>query len=364
MRQNTRRLHLLPDAPDPEAIAEAAALLRAAGLVAFPTETVYGLGANALDSTAVRRIFAAKARPAADPLIVHLADASDLPTVAAQVPPAAERLARAFWPGPLTLIVPRAAAVPTEVSAGRDTVAVRLPSHPVARALIRAAGAPIAAPSANRFGHTSPTTADHVLADLDGRIDMVLDAGPTPIGVESTVLDLTSATPTVLRPGGVSLTDLAGVLGTVTLAERRAAEPPPEAESGLIAPGLLERHYAPTTDLWLYSGPPEQGRAWLAGQIQAHRAAGRRVGLLVCDEDAATFATAGDALELESLGSEHTPEQIARHLYAALRALDSRRPDVILARDFGTSGLALAIADRLARAARQVTREPPGDPTA
>jgi L-threonylcarbamoyladenylate synthase len=364
MRQTTRRLYLLPHAPDPQAIAEAAAVLRAAGLVAFPTETVYGLGANALDVAAVQRIFAAKARPAADPLIVHLADAADLPRVVAQVPPAAERLAHAFWPGPLTLILPRAAAVPTEVSAGRQTVAVRLPSHPVARALIRAAGTPIAAPSANRFGHTSPTTADHVLADLDGRIEMVLDAGPTPIGVESTVLDLTSETPTVLRPGGVSLADLAGILGTVALAERRAAEPTPEAEAGMISPGLLERHYAPTTDMWLYSGPPEQGRAWLAAQVQAHLAAGRRVGLLVCDEDAAAFATSGAALDLEPLGSEQAPEQIARRLYAALRALDSRRPDVILARDFGTSGLALAIADRLARAARQVTRPTSDDPTA
>jgi L-threonylcarbamoyladenylate synthase len=250
------------------------------------------------------------------------------------------------------------------VSAGRDTVAVRLPSHPVARALIRAAETPIAAPSANRFGHTSPTTAEHVLADLDGRIDMVLDAGSTPIGVESTVLDLTSEPPTVLRPGGVSLTDLAGILGTVALAERRTAEPPPAAEPGLISPGLLERHYAPTTDLWLYSGPPEPGRAWLAAQVQAHLSAGRRVGLLVCDEDAATFATAGPALELEPLGPEDAPEQIARRLYAALRALDSRRPDIILARDFGDTGLALAIADRLARAARQVTREPTGDATA
>jgi L-threonylcarbamoyladenylate synthase len=363
MHQTTRRRYVRPAAPDPQAIAEAAAVLRAAGLVAFPTETVYGLGANALDAAAVQRVFAAKERPAADPLIVHLADVHDLPLVAAQVPPAAERLARAFWPGPLTLIMPRAAAVPPEVSAGRATVAVRLPSHPVARALIRAAATPIAAPSANRFGHTSPTTADHVLADLDGRIEMVLDAGPTPIGLESTVLDLTSPTPTVLRPGGINLTDLAGVLGTVALAERRAA-PEPTAEPGMISPGLLERHYAPTTDLWLYSGPPEQGRAWLAAQLQAQTAAGRRVGLLVCDEDAAELAALGGAPDVEPLGPAHDLAQIGRRLYAALRALDSRRPDVILARDFGDSGLALAIADRLARAAQQVTRPTTRNPTA
>lgn len=353
----TRRLSIAPDAPAAQAIAEAARVLRAGGLVAFPTETVYGLGANALDAEAARRIFVAKERPAADPLIVHLAAVEALPTVAGQVAPMVarqiERLAAAFWPGPLTLILPRGATVPALVSAGRETVAVRIPRHPVARALIEAAGTPIAAPSANRFGHTSPTTAGHVLADLDGRIDLVLDAGPTPIGLESTVLDLTAPTPTVLRPGGVGLAELAALLGPVELRSPNAAAPTTDTHEGLLSPGLLERHYAPQAELWLCTGPPHAARAWLQAQAQAWSAQGRRVGLLLCAEDAALLADLPDhkRIEVELLGSAADLEQIARRLYAALRALDARRPDVILARDFGTAGLALAIGDRLQRAA-------------
>lgn len=326
------------------AIAEAAALIRAGGLVAFPTETVYGLGANALDAAAAQRIFRAKGRPAEDPLIVHLAAAADLPRVALAIPPLAEQLAAIFWPGPLTLVMPRAPAVPALVSAGRDTVAVRVPSHPVAQALLRAAALPIAAPSANRFGHTSPTTAAHVLADLDGRIDLILDDGPSPIGVESTVLDLTTPVPTLLRPGGVSLEDLQALLGTVALGGRAA----PEGEAQ-AAPGLLERHYAPDAELWLCVGPAAAARAWMRERAQVLRASGQRVGLLVPDEDAALLADLG--ADIETLGPAAELAAVARRLYAALRALDARRPAVILARDLGETGLARAIRDRLSRAA-------------
>src|SRR5258708_2132264 len=198
-------LPVTPDTMPTDAIARAAQILREGGLVAFPTETVYGLGADATNPAAVESIFAAKDRPHSDPLIVHIADSDGLWQVAAEAPPAAQALAARFWPGPLTLVLPRAAGIPASVAAGGATVGVRVPRHPVALALLRAVGVPVAAPSANRFMHTSPTTAAHVLADLDGRIDCVLDGGPCEVGVESTVLDLTSDPPRVLRPGGVTL---------------------------------------------------------------------------------------------------------------------------------------------------------------
>jgi L-threonylcarbamoyladenylate synthase len=353
MQPTTRRLVVAHDqqASEQPAIASAAAIIRAGGLVAFPTETVYGLGADALNPAAVARIFAAKQRPSSDPLIVHLATLDDLPRVVAWQPPQVAALAAACWPGPLTLVLPRGPQVPLVVSAGGDTVALRLPAHPVARALIAAAGTPIAAPSANRFGHTSPTTAAHVLADLDGRIDLVLDAGPTAIGVESTVLDLTSAVPTVLRPGGISLAALEAVLGRVALHERRPTEQA-AAPDTLRSPGLLTRHYAPDAELWLAVGPPAAAREWLRTRAQALQAEGQCVGLLLCDDDADLLAgLAADAAKVEWLGARADLEGVARRLYAALRALDARQPDVILARDVGREGLALAITDRLTRAA-------------
>ncbi|HSD28827.1 MAG TPA: L-threonylcarbamoyladenylate synthase, partial [Vicinamibacteria bacterium] len=214
---------LLP-ADDPLAIAEAAAILRRGGLVAFPTETVYGLGADAFNVDAVARIFAAKARPRFDPLIVHLAGAEVLPRVVRSAPVAASALAARFWPGPLTLILPKADAVPDLVTAGLDTVGVRVPDHPAARALIEAAGAPIAAPSANPFGYVSPTTAVHVAEQLGDRVDAVLDGGPCRVGVESTILSLTSETPVVLRPGGVTREELERALGRPVARVSRTAD--------------------------------------------------------------------------------------------------------------------------------------------
>ena len=327
-------------------IAEAAVTLAAGGLVAFPTETVYGLGGDALNPAAVARIFVAKGRPAEDPMIVHVADMADLTRVTTELSPAAALLATRLWPGPLTLILPRGHAVPYSVTAGRETVAVRLPDHPVARALIAAAGTPIAAPSANRFGHTSPTSAAHVLADLDGRIDLLLDGGPATIGVESTILDLSGPQPTLLRPGGVSLEELRDLLGDVALGGRAAAT------GGQLAPGLLDRHYAPESTLHLCVGTPAACRAWIREQVVAQNAAGHRVGLLLPDEDSALLADL-DA-DSESLGPAGDLTVIASRLYAALRALDSRRPALILARDLGESGIARAIRDRLTRAAGRV----------
>jgi len=236
---------------DAESIREAAAVLRAGGLVAFPTETVYGLGANALDATAVGRIFAAKGRPATNPLIVHVAEIAEAQTLVTTWPATARCLAERFWPGPLTLVLPRRPTVPDIVTAGGPTVALRVPAHPVARALLAEAKVPVAAPSANRSTQLSPTTAEHVFAGLDGRIDLVLDGGPCFGGIESTVIDLSGATPRLLRPGLLPLAELEAILGPL---ERATTG---DETAALPSPGMLARHYAPRTPLVCVETPPE-----------------------------------------------------------------------------------------------------------
>jgi L-threonylcarbamoyladenylate synthase len=321
----TTVLRLTPDRPEPDAIAAAAARLREGGLVAFPTETVYGLGVAALDAAAVRRLFEAKGRPADDPLIVHVADASGLAALVAERPAIVDALAARFWPGPLTIVLRRSPVVPNEVTAGLDTVAVRVPAHPVAHALLTAAGIPVAAPSANLFSRPSPTQASHVLEDLDGRIDMVLDGGPTQVGVESTVLDLSGGVPEVLRPGAVTLDLLRPLLPDVRLRGAASSSGPQRS------PGLLDRHYSPRAPLTLYEGPLESVLGRIRMDVQGAEAAGRRVGLLVPDDDAAVTAA---------------------RLYATLRALDASGVDEIFARlPPSRDGLAEAVADRLRRAA-------------
>jgi L-threonylcarbamoyladenylate synthase len=342
----TERLRVDREHPDRNAIARAAACLRDGGLVAFPTETVYGLGANALNRTAVRRIFEAKGRPSNDPLIVHVAGIGDLPRLATEIPAHAVALAKRFWPGPLTLVLGRAASVPLEVTAGLETVAIRVPAHPVAQALLAAAGIPVAAPSANLFSRPSPTTAAHVLADLDGRIDLVLDAGPTDVGVESTVVDLTGVSPTVLRPGVVSLEALKDVVPDVQLRAMTATQDAP-----LASPGLLAQHYAPRTRMILYPADTTtagSGNRWLEG-IREALAAGRRVGVLATTEDVAALADL--PVIVSELGSARDVERIAARLYAALRELDAAQLDVILAHDFSNDhGMWRAVRDRLRRA--------------
>ncbi len=333
--------------PTPENIRRAAETLRSGGLVAFPTETVYGLGANALDETAVGRIFAAKGRPAADPLIVHLSRADGLAEVTRAVPPLALRLAEAFWPGPLTLILPKSPAIPALVTSGLETVAVRVPNHPLALALLEAAGLPVAAPSANRFGRTSPTTAQHVWQDLHGRIDLILDGGPAPIGVESTVLDVTASPPRILRPGGLTREMLEAVIGPVEVVRQKRTP-----EAGLPSPGLLEKHYAPQAEMILFTGPG--ARQALTAFLHEQRAAGRRVGVLATDAEAAAAEQAGAVVF--RLG-EALPS-IARRIYAGMRWLDSQGVELILCRDFGEDGLGLAVHDRLTRAATRILHAP------
>ncbi|GIV83964.1 MAG: threonylcarbamoyl-AMP synthase [Candidatus Roseilinea sp.] len=338
------------------AIGEAARVIRDGGLVAFPTETVYGLGANALDARAVARIFQAKQRPLNDPLILHIASLDDLTDLtpataqsdATELGSLVAGLTRAFWPGPLTLVLPRSRNVPPIVSAGLDTVAVRMPNHPVALALIRASGVPIAAPSANRFGHVSPTTAQHVLDDLDGRIDLVLDSHATPIGVESTVLDLTTAPPRILRPGGVTREQIERALANIG---QRLAPGDPQSPTDqlprtartmpLPSPGMLPSHYAPRAKLALCRDTDS-----LLAQRADFAARGLKTGLLILESQ----RQACDDLHPQFVLGE-TLSDVARNLYAGLRALDSTGVDVILVTEVPRSGLGEAIADRLARAA-------------
>jgi L-threonylcarbamoyladenylate synthase len=332
---------LLPATP--ENILRAAEMLKNGGLVAFPTETVYGLGANALDMDAVTRIFTAKGRPTADPLIVHLSGVEQVGLVAKSVSKTAQKLMRAFWPGALTLILPKRPEVPDLVTSELDTVAVRVPNHPVALALIQAAGVPVAAPSANRFGHTSPTVAAHVFQDLQGRVDIVLDGGPTTIGVESTVLDVSALPARILRPGGVTREMLESVIGAVeVLGQKR------KPEKGLPSPGLLEKHYAPRAEMVFFAG--EQADVSLMAYLTEQRRVGRTVGALAADEDAEALSQAGAVVY--HLGSDI--HSIARQIFAGMRWLDGQGVDVIICRDFGAAGLGLAIRDRLTRAASQV----------
>jgi L-threonylcarbamoyladenylate synthase len=347
----TRVIPMSAREPQPDRIAQAAEVLRQGGLVAFPTETVYGLGANALDSAAVDKIFEAKGRPSTDPLIVHLASSAQLEIVAARVPPMARVLAAAFWPGALTIVLEKQSAVPSAVTAGLSTVAVRVPSHPVALALIAAADVPVAAPSANRFSRPSPTRAEHVLADLDGRIDLLIDAGPTVIGVESTIVDLTSQPPIVRRPGGVPLQTLARVIPDVQLGTQVASER--EAQS---SPGQLLRHYAPYARMTLFVGPTDAITGRVADAIRQAVAAGARVGVLAPQEDLLALAPRLAAIGRTGrvvtarCGSRVDREEAARDLFGALRALDDQGVDLIYATVPEGNGINTAIVDRLTRA--------------
>ncbi len=343
MHIKTQVYRLNPQNIAPATIRMAGKTIREGGLVAFPTETVYGLGANALDAEAVARIFAAKDRPASDPIIVHIAALEMLAEITPNPPPLLDELSTAFWPGPLTVILPRGLRIPSLVSAGRETVGVRIPSHPIARALLDAAEVPIAAPSANRFARPSATQAHHVMQDLNGRIDMLLDGGSTTIGLESTVLDLTADPARILRPGGVTLEALRAIIPDVVYQARYLALEDDAPQS----PGQLLKHYAPDAELRLYQGTPKAARAAMRQSAKAAFAAGRRVGIIVYEEDRAHFADL--AMAQVQLGADDV--QIGARLFAALRDLEAQGVDMILARDPAPQGLGLAIWDRLVRAA-------------
>lgn len=325
--------------PAPQAIAIAAAVIRAGGLVAFPTETVYGLGANAWDADAVARIFRAKGRPAIDPLIAHIASRDQLNELARAIPERAHELCRRFWPGALTLVLKKASRVPANLTAGLDTVAVRMPDHAVAASLIEAAGVPIAAPSANLFSRPSPTTAHHVLEDLADDLDLLLDAGPTAIGLESTILSLADDPPQLLRPGGVPLEALRQFIPDLCFEPRFLRD-----DAAAPAPGTLLKHYSPRARLLLFHGSDD---AAVFAAMRAEIAGNQRVGLMLRDVDAAAFTDLDIAIEC--LGRDAA--QSALRLFAAMRALDYAGVDLILARAPDKQGMGLAIWDRLLRAA-------------
>lgn len=323
-----------PERPERAVIERAAGVLRDGGLVAFPTETVYGLGADARDPAAIARIYAAKGRPSTNPLIVHAADVEGARALVASWPDAASALASAFWPGPLTLVLARAPGLPSELSAGLATVAVRVPAHAVALALIRAAGRPIAAPSANRSTELSPVAAEHVVRSLGERVDLVLDGGPTRVGIESTVVDLTGARPRVLRPGTIDAARIAAVVGPLDDAPR--ARDPHAAQ---LAPGQMDRHYAPRARLVLASAGDEHARAL----VRATRARGETVGLVSLG-----------ALELEAdvaVVLPRDPIACAARLYATLHACDDEGCALVVVERPPEHASWAAIRDRLERAA-------------
>jgi L-threonylcarbamoyladenylate synthase len=333
-----------------KAIAQAAKILRAGGLVALPTETVYGLGANAFDPAAVARIFEAKQRPVWDPVIVHIAGPISanpmLQQLVTSIPDSARALIDAFWPGPLTLLLPRSAAVPDSVTAGRPLVGVRMPAHPAAFELIRQAQIPIAAPSANTFSHTSPTTADHVLADLDGRIDAILDAGPTLHGVESTVLDPCQSPMVIYRPGAITADQIRSVAGPVQMFQNPAPLQFAPREA-MPSPGVGLRHYAPNARLILVEAPLTDLPSRLAETAAMYR--NQRLGMMLPAE---IDASAWPGVTVFAWGAWARPEELARNLYAGLRSLDVQGCTVILCPLPPAAGIGAAIRDRLMKAAQ------------
>ena len=331
---------------DLPALAEAARVIRGGGLVAFPTETVYGLGANALDPAAVGKIFVAKGRPGDNPLIVHIAREGELDRLVTRVPDRARPLLARFWPGPLTLIFPKQDHIPAETTAGLPTVAVRMPAHPVALALIDMAGVPIAAPSANLSGRPSPTTAQHVLADLAGRVDIVIDGGRTDVGVESTVLDVTVDPPVLLRPGGITREELEEFLPDLQV-DTGVGGLPPREDFRPRSPGMKYTHYAPEAEVVVVEGPVEAVQEKIRDLARFYREQGLKVGIMASRETAAAYGEG----EVLVVGGRGELASVAANLFACFRRFDALGVDIILAEGFEAVGLGLAIMNRLRKAA-------------
>lgn len=356
----TKIVKVDPFGRDESALIPCAEVLRRGGLVAFPTETVYGLGANALMPEAVGRIFEAKGRPQDNPLIVHVSKPEAVAPLVREISEAAIRLMEVFWPGPLTLLFAKSDLVPPIVTAGLPTVAIRMPDHPVAQRLIDLAGVPVAAPSANLSGRPSPTTFEDTLADLQGRVDVIVDGGPSGIGVESTVLDISGPVPKVLRPGGLSLEDLRSVLGEVEVASGVPTQGPPPS------PGMKYRHYAPKAPVYLVVGSPGEQAAVARFHAIRYLLAGKRVLILASSENLHAYADLADrwpdSLAVLELGPREDLARVASRLFSGLRHGDEIGADVIFAESFPDKGLGLAIQNRLARASGGRTLKLPGRP--
>ncbi len=346
----TRVFRVDPFRPDPEVIGYAAGVIRSGGLVVFPTETVYGLGASAFDSRAVERIYAVKGRPLDNPVIVHICDLGQLELVASRVPEEAYRLVERLWPGPLTILLPRSPKVPNVVTAGLDTVAVRMPAHPVALELIRSAGVPIAAPSANLSGKPSPTRGEHVIEDLYSKVEVILDAGETLYGVESTIINLLSDPPILLRPGAYPVEEVERILGRSVVVPE-FARGLGEAERAL-APGMKHRHYAPDTPLILvetdsYDEPQHLVEA-VRRLILEYKMRGLKVAVISYTETYRYYEGLVDKVLV--MGSRGNVYEVARNLFATLRAIDKLGVDVAVVEGVEERGLGLAVMNRLRRA--------------
>ncbi len=342
----TKYISMTEDAIDEEEIRQAGDIIRAGGLVAFPTETVYGLGGDALNPQSSKKIYAAKGRPSDNPLIVHICRLEDIEPIVAEVPDITWKLAKAFWPGPLTMIFKKGAAVPHETTGGLDTVAIRFPSNRIAQALIDAAGGYIAAPSANRSGRPSPTVAQYCREDLDGRVEMIIDGGLVGIGLESTIIDLTEGVPTILRPGYVTPKMLEEVLGTVDV-DRTIIAP----NSGIApkAPGMKYRHYAPKGDLTIVEGDRQQVVDYINAAVREAKARGEKTGIICTDETKALY----QADVVKSAGTRSDDETIARELFLLLREFDDENVQTMYSESFSDMDLGMAIMNRLMKAAGQ-----------
>lgn len=335
---------------DEKEMREAGEILKNGGLVAFPTETVYGLGANALDEQAAFKIYAAKGRPSDNPLIVHIAKTEDLYRIVEEVPEEAKKLAEKFWPGPLTMIFQKKEIVPYGTTGGLDTVAVRMPNHPVALKMIEAGGGYIAAPSANTSGRPSPTRAEHVRKDMDGRIDMIIDGGKVGIGIESTIVDMTAEPPMILRPGYITKEMLEEKIGRVTVDKVVTAKAVTEIKTDHYvpkAPGMKYKHYAPKADLTMFEGKTENVVKKIRERQQLEEQAGKKTGIICTDESRKYY----QGEHIVSIGSRENEESIAANLYAVLRDFDETDVDVILGETFYGDGLGQAIMNRLIKAA-------------
>lgn len=321
----------------------AACIWKEGGLVAFPTETVYGLGGDGMNAAAAGKIYAAKDRPCNNPLILHITERNQLDKIVREVNPWAKALMDVFWPGPLTLILPKTDAVPYETTGGLETVAVRMPSHPAAVSLLKAAGIPIAAPSANRSGRPSPTNAEHVAQDMDGRIDMIVDGGDVGIGIESTIVDVTGERPMLLRPGFITVEMLEAIVGPIDIdpvvLEQASATVRPKA------PGMNYRHYAPNAGMLLVEGSREDVAAWINARVA--EAGGKKIGVLATDENLMLYQ--GGCVV--SVGSTAKPQTIAHNLFRVLRDFDDMQVDYIYSESFSADGAGLAIMNRLLKAA-------------
>lgn len=319
-------------------------ILKKGGLVAFPTETVYGLGANALDEEAAKKTYAAKGRPSDNPLIVHIASMEDLPAIVKQVPELAKQIVEAFWPGPLTMIFEKSDIVPYGTTGGLDTVAVRMPSDSIALALILAGGGYVSGPSANTSGRPSPTTAQHVLEDLDGRIEMILDGGPVEIGVESTILDMTVTPPMILRPGAITKEMLEALIGEVDVDRTLMSA---DSKHRPKAPGMKYRHYAPKAELSIIEGNTKEVIAFINARAKEKMAEGYKVGIIGTKETLSEYPC-GD---VKSIGTREDEMTIASHLYGILREFDADGADYIYSESFATEGIGSAVMNRLLKAA-------------